>query len=283
MVLCMGSSVVFSQQENLFVTEFKYVPSTSNTVGFQDSNVAFKYAVKLKNGSLINGLKYTSNRVIYNDSEKLEEEPLGIELFQSIAYSLNLKKEIVNGWSYNVNIAPTVASNFESSLTFDDFFVDGGVVFAKKFNNNTIHFGVVRNLFYGFHSPIPLITVDGAINDNLKYSVGFPITELSYIVNNTNEFSMFVKPKGFYANIANDLVVNVDDDVESVQFQSFVTGLQFSHCVDDNWLIVFDAGYQLKSDYELLDKNKNSVYEFKTKNNFSAGVSLKFNLLNDKS
>jgi len=78
-------------------------------------------------------------------------------------------------------------------------------------------------------------------------------------------------------------MVNMDDEVEKAQFQSIVSGLKYSHCIDDNWKIEFDAGYQLKSDYELLDKNLNSVYEFKTKNNFSAGVSLKFNLLNDKS
>ncbi|WP_111709882.1 DUF6268 family outer membrane beta-barrel protein [Lutibacter citreus] len=283
LVLCIGSNVIYGQQDNLFATEFNYVPSNSNSVGFKNSNVTFNYAVKVKKGTLINSLEYSNYKVDYNSNEKLNSDLLGIECFNSIGYSLKFNKEILNGWSYSIGVSPTITSNLESSISLDDFIINGEAVFSKKYTKSKLNLGVIRNSSFGFITPIPLITFEGEINENLKYSVGFPITEFSYKVNNTNMFSMYVKPKGFYANIGNEAYVNVDGEVKKAKFQSFISGLKFSHCIDNNWKIEVDAGYQLKSDYELLDENLNSVYEFKTKNNISVGVSLKFNLLNDKS
>lgn len=279
-VLFIGCSA-FAQQNNLFVTEFNYVHGSTNTVGFQNSNATLKYPLKLQKGTLINSLEYTNYKVDYND--KLDEAAFGIETFKSIAYALKFNKDILNGWNYSISVSPTLASNFESKVSTDDLFINGGVVFTKMYAKNKLKLGVVRNLSYGFNSPIPVIAVEGSLNENLAYSVGFPITEFLYKVNNTNQFSLYAKPKGFYANIGNSVFVNVNDEVEKAQFQSYVSGLKFSHSIDENWKIEFDAGYQLKSEYNLLDKNLNSVYEFKTKNNFSAGVSLKFDLLNNKS
>ena len=282
-VVCIGSNAVFAQQNNLFATEINYVPGSSNTVGFQNSVVAFKYPVTLKKGTLINSLEYSNYKMDYNATEKLDETDLGIESFKSIAYSLEYTNEISNGWNYAVTASPKIASNFESTISMDDVRIEGSFVFSKMYAKNKLKLGVVRNSSFGFETPIPVIAVEGAINDKVTYSVGFPITEVSYKVNNTNQFSMYAKPKGFYANIGNSVFVNVDDEVKKAQFQSIVSGVKFSHSIDDNWKIEFDAGYQLKSDYNLLDKKENSVYEFKTKNNFSAGVSLKFNVLNNKS
>lgn len=282
-VLILGTNLVFAQNNNLFVTEFNFVAGNSNSVGFQDSKVSFKYPVNFKNGILINGLEYSNYKMDYNSDEMLNEDMLGIECFNSIAYSLEFNKEILNDWSYSISVSPTIASNFESSISWDDLLIDYGVVFSKKYIKNKLQLGVVRNASFGFNTPIPVITFEGAINKNLTYNVGFPITEFLYKVNKTNQFSLYAKPKGFYINIANEVFVNVDDEVKKAQFQSVISGLKYSHCIDDNWKIEVDAGYQLKSDYKLLDKNLNSVYEFKTKNNFSAGISLKFDLLNDKS
>ena len=282
-VVCIGSNAVFAQQNNLFATEINYVPGSSSTVGFQNSVVAFKYPVTLKKGTLINSLEYSNYKMDYNATEKLDVTAFGIVDFNSIAYSLEYSNEILNGWNYAITASPTIASNFESSISLDDVSLEGSVVFSKMFAKNKLKLGVVRNSSFGFETPIPVIAVEGAVKDKVTYSVGFPITEVSYKVNDTNHFSMYAKPTGFYATIGNSVFVNVDDEVKKAQFQSIVSGIKFSHSVDENWKIEVDAGYQLKSEYELLDKNENSVYEFKTKNNFSAGVSLKFNVLNNKS
>ena len=282
-VVCIGSNAVFAQQNNLFATEINYVPGSSSTVGFQNSVVAFKYPVTLKKGTLINSLEYSNYKMDYNATEKLDVTAFGIVDFNSIAYSLEYRNEILNGWNYAITASPTIASNFESSISLDDVSLEGSVVFSKMFAKNKLKLGVVRNSSFGFETPIPVIAVEGAVKDKVTYSVGFPITEVSYKVNDTNHFSMYAKPTGFYATIGNSVFVNVDDEVKKAQFQSIVSGIKFSHSVDENWKIEVDAGYQLKSEYELLDKNENSVYEFKTKNNFSAGVSLKFNVLNNKS
>ncbi len=282
-VLILGTNLIVAQTDNLFVTEFNYVPSSSNSVGFQDANVTFNYPIEFKEGVLTNSLAYSNYKIDYNSDEILNESLLGIESFKSVAYTLQFKKEILNGWEYSISASPAISSNFESNISFDDVIFNGAAIFSKKYTNNKLKFGVIRNSSYGFNTPIPVVSIAGAINQKLTYSVGFPITEFLYKVNTRNQFSLYAKPKGFYSNITNEIVVNIDDEVEKAQFQSIISGLKYSHNIDDNWKIEVDAGYQLKSDYELLDKDLNSVYEFKTKNNLSAGVSLKFNLLNDKS
>ena len=281
-VVCIGSHAIFAQQNSLFVTEIKYVPGTSNTVGFQKSMVGFNYPIALKKGTLTNSLQYSNYKMDYNSNEKLDYSTLNLKSFNSIAYSLSFNNELSNDWAYTISVAPTIASNFNSSVSINDVSIEGGLVFSKIIADKKLHLGVVRNSSFGFETLIPVISVDGAINKNLRYSIGFPITEFLYSINNINQFGAYVKPEGFYANTGNNLVIN-NDTVEKAKFQSFVSGIKFSHCIDDNWKIEFDAGYQLKSDYDLLDENNNSVYEFKTKNNISAGVSLKFNLLNNKS
>ncbi|UMB59882.1 DUF6268 family outer membrane beta-barrel protein [Lutibacter sp. A80] len=282
--LMLGANLIVAQtNDDLFVTGFNYVPGTSNSVGFQEANVAFDYSVDFKEGVLTNSLAYSNHKINYNSNEVLNESLLGIESFESVAYTLQFKKAISNGWGYLISASPSISSNFESSISFDDVIFNGAVIFSKMFINKKLNFGVVRNSSYGFSTPIPVVSIAGAINQKLTYSVGFPIIEFLYKVNTKNQFSLYAKPKGFYSNITNEIVVNIDDEVEKAQFNSIVSGLKYSHSIDDNWKVELDAAYQLKSDYELLDKNLNSVYEFKTKNNFSAGVSLKFNLLNDKS
>ena len=77
-------------------------------------------------------------------------------------------------------------------------------------------------------------------------------------------------------------MIDSDSLAEKARYQSIISGINFSHVIDDNWKIGLDVGYQLSSTYELLDKNKNSVLEFKTKNSVDVGLSLKFNLLNNK-
>lgn len=283
LVLILVSNLALAQNSALFATEFNFVSSSSSAVGFLDSNVTFKYPTNYKTGVLTHSLTYSNYNIDYNSNEMLNEDKLGIESFKSISYTLEFNKNILNNWSYSISVSPIISSNFDSTISWGDLFFDGSVVFSKDFAKNKLQLGVVKNLTFGFNTPIPLITIDGLINKKLTYSIGFPVTEFLYKVNATNKFSLYAKPKGFYANITNEILVNVNDEVKRAQYQSIISGLKYSHCIDDNWKIEVDAGYQLKSDYELLDKNLNSVYEFKTKNNFSAGVSLKFNLINDKS
>jgi hypothetical protein len=278
----MGFNSIIAQESVTATVDFNFAPEQSNSVGFQNSVVSINFPVKIKSGLLLNSLQFSNYQMNYDSDQKMSTSFLDEDSFKTISYSMSYINSINNNWSYMVEVKPTLSSNFDANINKNDFLLNGGIVFTKKYENSNFQLGAIKNSSYGFNSIIPVIAFNGNLSDKVSYTLGIPITELTYKVNQTNTFKTYIKPKGFYANIGNEAFEDTTSIAEKARFQSIVSGINFSHSIDDNWKIGLDVGYQLSSTYELLDKNKNSVYEFQTKNNVNVGVSLKFNLLNNK-
>ena len=175
--------------------------------------------------------------------------------------------------------SPTISSNFESSLTKDDIAFNGGLIFTKFNKKSKLMFGLIYNTSIGFEGPLPFLNYSRKINNKFSYTLGFPITKIDYKIDERNRVNLHVKPKGFNSNISNDLVLDDSTIAKKARYQSFITGVNYLHSINDNWKVGLDAGYQLFSDYNLLDGNDNAVYSIDTKNSVYLGVNLKFNLL----
>lgn len=283
LIVFIGINTVFAQENNVSVNvDFSYVPEQTNSVGFQNSSVEINFPVYIKKGFFINSIQYSSYKMNYPSNQEMVSSYIDVNCFKSIGYSISYANSISNNWSYLVDVKPTLSSNFDSNINKSDFLLNGGIVFTKKYKNSSLQLGAIKNSNFGFNKLIPVISFNGNLSEKVSYKLGIPITELTYKVNQTNSFNAYVKPKGFYANIGNEAYIDSDSLAEKVRYQSIISGINFSHAIDDNWKIGLNVGYQLSSTYELLDKNKNSVLEFKTKNSFDVGLSLKFNLLNNK-
>ena len=99
---------------------------------------------------------------------------------------------------------------------------------------------------------------------------------MQYKFNKNNNVKFYAQPKGFVANLSNNLVFD-NNIAKKVKYQSIITGIKYNHRIDDYWQIFLDTGYQLSSNFNLENGNTD-VYEFNTKDQFYAGVGLKFNL-----
>lgn len=278
-ILFIGFNSVFGQNIGSVNVDLNYLPEELNSVGFYNSSIEIIIPTKFQKGILINSVLYSNYRMDYPSNEILNTSSL--ETFKSIGYSLKYLNSINDKWSYEIIFSPTVSSNFESNLTFDDFVLNGGIVLTRKNNEKKFQIGFLNNSSFGFNTPIPLVTYGSKWGDNIYYTIGFPITKIEYQINSKNKANLYIKPKGFYANLSDAIILNSSEVAEKATYKSIISGLNFTHTIDDSWKIALDSGYQLTSDYDLLNNNKNSVYKFNTKSNFYIGLKLKFNLLKE--
>lgn len=269
----------FSQNEVQMKIDFNFVPKESNSFGFNNSSVEINVPTKLKKGLFINSLSYSKYKINYTSTESINTDYL--ESFNSIEYSLKYLNILNSNWSYSVEISPTISSNFESKILFKDVILNGELVFKRKLKVGSFQIGLLKNSNVGFKNLVPVISYSSSINDNINYTLGFPQSKVQYKLNSTNSLNLYIKPKGFYANLSDAIMLNSFEEAEKALFQSVITGLNYIHKIDDYWKISLDAGYQLKADYKLLNNNR-SVYEFNSKNKLYMGLNLKFDLLKCK-
>lgn len=253
--------------------------NNSNSVGLKNASININLPLKLKKGVLINSLLFSRYNLDYNSDETVNTTT--IESFKTLKYTLGYFIKINDLWSFKTNISPTISSNFESGITMDDVFINGSLAFIKSSRKSSLHIGLVYNNNFGTNKPIPIISYSRKVNNTVSYKLGMPITKIEYIINSTNKANLYLKPKGFYSNISDNLIINTTEKAEKVKYKSIQTGVNYSHAIDGFWKLSLDAGYQLSSKYELLNNNE-SVYEFKTKNSFFVGLNLKFDLLKNK-
>lgn len=268
-----------AQNFEIFSADINSTLNNSNSVGLRHASISINLPLRLKKGMLTNSLLFSRYNIDYNTNETMNTAT--IENFKTLKYTLGYFTEISDTWGLKTNISPTISSNFESSLTMDDVFFNGSLAFIKSYKESSLHFGLVYNTNFGTNKPMPIISYSRKVNNAVSYILGMPITKIEYIINKTNKANFYLKPKGFYSNISDNLTINSTDKAEKVKYKSIQSGVNYSHALNDLWKLSLDAGYQFSSKYELLN-NGESIYEFKTKNSIFVGLNLKFNLLKNK-
>jgi hypothetical protein len=268
-----------AQNFEIFSADINSTLNNSNSVGLKNATININLPLKLKKGMLTNSMLFSRYYIDYNTDETMNTAT--IESFKILKYTLGYFTKINDTWGFKTNISPTISSNFESGITMDDVFLNGSLVFIKSSKKGSIHLGLVYNTGFGTNKPIPIISYSRKVNNVFSYMLGMPITKIEYNINSANKANFYLKPKGFYSNISDNLIINTDEKAEKVKYKSIQTGVNYSHAIDDFWKLSLDAGYQFSSKYELLNNNE-SVYEFKTKNSFFVGLNLKYDLLKNK-
>ncbi|MFA5300004.1 MAG: DUF6268 family outer membrane beta-barrel protein [Lutibacter sp.] len=253
--------------------------NSNSSVGLRNASITINLPLRLKKGVLTNSILFSIYNLDYNTNETMNTTT--IENFKTLRYTLGYFTKINDTWGFKTNISPTISSNFETNITMDDVFFNGSLAFIRSNKESSFHIGIVYNTSFGTNKPIPIISYSRKVNNSVSYNIGMPITKIEYNINSTNEATFYLKPKGFYSNIGDNLIINTTEKAEKIKYKSIQSGLNYSHAIDDFWKLSLDAGYQFSTKYELLN-NRESIYEFKTKNSFFVGLNLKFDLLKNK-
>lgn len=277
-----GTQLLCSQNNSSLSATYSVVSNGTHSEGYLNNSVNLKYQVNKINNKITNSLLFSSYKMNYASDEIVNNQLLDLSSYKVISYTIGYASKLKNNWSYSIMATPTIASNFESPISLNSLFLNGELLFSKNYSHSTLNFGILRNTHYGNNYPIPVLNFEGNISNNVSFVLGYPYTKINYGVNNTNALGISISPEGFLVNVGNNSF-NEAAAVETAKFKGYNTSIYFSHCIDEFWKIEFNAGYQFNNNYKLLDKNLNTVHQFSIQNSFIAGVSLKYNLLNDKS
>ena len=272
-------SVVNAQNLELLNIEFNSTLNDENSIGYKNASVKINIPLKLKKGVLLNSLSFSTYEIDYNSEVNMNTSM--IENFKSLKYSIGFLNDINETWKFRVQLAPVISSNFESNISFDDIFINGNLVFIRANKTSKLRLGLVYNSSFGTNTPIPVISYSKKVTDNFSYTLGMPETKLEYKFSPKNMANIYLKPKGFYSNISNNIILDTSEEAERAKYRTIVSGFNYLHRIDDLWNITLNVGYQISSKYNLLNGN-DSVYEFESKNNFYVGLNLKLKLINKK-
>ena len=278
-LLFISTMCVVGQDKNLFSIDFGVLPSNNENVSLKTTEAKLNIPVKLKKGILENRFSFSNYNVGYENGQPLSTSE--IENFKSFSYSLSYLKRMKNNWSYMLNFSPVVTSNFESGLAVDALIFNGALAFSKSTGSSRFKFGVVVNSGFGVAIPIPIISYSKQVNEQFSYEVGIPVMKAKYQFNKRNKVSLYAMPKGFIANLSNNIQFE-NGLAKKANYMSIITGLNFKHAIDDSWAVNLNGGYQVYSNYSLQSEGRNEIYNFNTSNGVYASVGLKFNLINNK-
>lgn len=278
-LLMIVSTAGKAQNFEIFSAGLNSTFNNSNSVELKNATININLPLKLKKGVLTNSVLFSQYFLDYNTDETMNTS--SIESFKTLKYTLGYFTKINDTWGFKTNISPTISSNFESGITMEDVFLNGSLAFIRSGKKGSLHLGLVYNTGFGTKKPMPIISYSRKVNSVFSYMLGMPITKIEYSINSTNNATFYLKPKGFYSNISDNLIINTTDKAEKVKYKTIQTGINYSHSIDEFWKLSLDAGYQFSTKYELLNNNE-SVYEFKTKNSFFVGLNLKYDLLKNK-
>jgi hypothetical protein len=218
-VLTVGNA----QNFELFNVEFNSTLNDNNSIGFKNSAIQINLPLKLKKGAIINSLLFSTNTIDYNSGMTLNTST--IENFKTLKYSVGFLNNINNIWKYRVQIAPTISSNFESSISFEDIFINGSIVFIKANNKSKLRLGLAYNSGFGMNTPIPVLSYSRKVTNNFLYTIGMPETKFEYKFSQNNKAKLYLKPRGFYSNISNNIILDSLEEAERAKFRTIVSGI----------------------------------------------------------
>lgn len=130
-------------------------PAEGN-ISFQEFTVYANYVKRLKNNKtiMINGVRYGWVQPTLQAPDATVSNAVH---FHSIIYNLRLIHSLKNNWTAGLVLTPTLASDFKSALSGDDFVMQGAVTLTKKLKEKTyIGAGLAYTTSLGVPVPLPV-------------------------------------------------------------------------------------------------------------------------------
>lgn len=266
-------------QPNLFSFEYTMAPEGEEEVEFYRTNVNANIPIKLKKGMLMNSVGFDYFQLNHNG---VNFSTTAFNEIYGINYRLTYLRPITKSWMLQVSGGASIVSNLASSIQSDDFLFNA-VLSVKKMGGSPekpyqLTIGVGYLPLFGEPRILPIINYTKKLNEKYTISLGFPQTFVAYTMSEKSTFKLASWFNGFYANLSEDVVIPGTRKAEKSLFISAGLGLEYNYKLDKNWGIFVKGGYSFVNEYELLDADNNTLYDFEAaaKPYFSTGI--QFNL-----
>ncbi|NRA93479.1 MAG: hypothetical protein HRU26_12500 [Psychroserpens sp.] len=279
----MYSCSLFAQLTDLARLEYSFIPKTDSEDQYTRLRAAFNYPIKTQEDCyLIAGAEY--NNIILNLRDGYPFETNRIENIHVIDLNLGYTFKTKKGHRIGLNFNPRIASNLTSTITKDDFFLNGGFFFIndrtkENFSTrpNRLVLGLTYNATTGIPFPLPFVSYYREINEHWSYSAGIPKSNLKYSFNKKSVVQTYLGLDGYFANIQNEIIID-GKTVENISLSVIVGGLGYEYYFTKHLVAYAYSGYTLRLNNVLRDENRYEVFSLDDLNSFYLRTGVKFKI-----
>jgi len=133
-------------------------PNGVGQINMGEYNANFQFALKLKEKKtyMIHRLNFNK----FNFNTELEPITSSSETFYSLGYTIGLMNILHNNWKVVATVTPTLASDFEESLSSEDLIVQSAVILTKRSSPYFEYgFGAAFSTRFGREMYLPLASM----------------------------------------------------------------------------------------------------------------------------
>lgn len=173
-------------------------------------------------------------------------------------------------------------SNFGNGFSSEDIVVNAVGTITKRwgpFDRNTaLTFGLLYGTQLGEPSFLPVISLHQKLNEHWSYTLGLPITGLTYIISEKHLFMASAMPEGLYGNNSNQVIVEGNQDLSNtkLQFNGFNTSLAYRYKFVKHLALTVKGGFIPGATLKILDSENEFLYDLNPGSGayFNIGISL---------
>ncbi|WP_250432819.1 DUF6268 family outer membrane beta-barrel protein [Hanstruepera flava] len=263
--------------------EYSFIPQSQSEDQYTRFRALFNYPIELKKGSyFVIGAEY--NRVHLKLEEPYPFETDIIDKFHIIDFSMAYTFKTHDDWRFGVKVYPRIASTLTQSITWRDFFINGGIYAIKdrlkdeSLNNPwRLILGLTYNSTAGVPFPLPFISYYRILNEKWSYTLGIPKSNIKLQLNSKSTFQTFVTFDGFYAHIQDAIVIN-DELADHISLSVVVGGLGYEYSFTDHLAAYIYTGYTFRLNNVLRAENRDEIYKLDNINAPYLRTGLKFKI-----
>ncbi len=245
--------------------EYGVFPELGNTeVNYFGAN--FNFGKPIGKGVLGLGLRYQNFDFSFDEATN-QLDFSSYENAHAIRFNLFYRLRLKNSWSVLASLGPSLMSNFEGGINSEDFVANAILLLSKRWGdqkrNSSLSFGVFYGTQFGEPTIFPALSFRQQLNEKWSYSIGLPVTGISYQINERSRISFRAQPQGIFANNSSEVMVNNDLLTNTkLQFNGFGLGLVYRHRLAKFLVVEANGGFLPVSNLKILDTDNEEIYDF---------------------
>lgn len=283
LALMFVSHIAIAQLTDIARLEYSFIPQSNSEDQYTRFRALFNYPIEVKKGTyFVLGAEY--NRVHLKLEEPYPFETDIIDKFHVIDFSMVYTFKTNDNWRLGFKVYPRIASTLTKSITWQDFFINGGVYAIKdRLKDETLNkpwrliLGLTYNSTAGVPFPLPFISYYRVLNDKLSYTLGIPKSNIKLQLNSKNVFQTFLTFDGFYAHIQDAIVIN-NEIADHISLSVVVGGLGYEYNFTDHIAAYIYTGYTFRLNNVLRAENRDEIYKLDNINAPYLRTGLKFKI-----
>ncbi len=272
-------TTTYSQVEKIsFTGNYKLLPNKNDKLGLEAIDLEGSFMIKFGQVRLQNKFVLENYQVTYPFGMKFNTE--AVQNFKVAEERIDIGFAVSKKWQVHGYFITALVSNFEGSITSEDFLFTGGAYFLSKNETNAssvFKIGAGYETYFGKPDIYPLFSYYKKVGKKMAAEVGFPKTELTFTPSEQHALSTRLDFQGKFFNISKPIITDQDEVAQKARISTTSLSLMYKHILDDNWSFNIGAGYFLDSQFSLLKSTQTEGFQLELKNRiyFNSGIKLK--------